>query len=154
VLLEQAARRVTIDFWGYNPVGWSPDSPLLANYHGEAWGIDMYRVLREGRIALNRHIDLAEGFANNMRLYEATGMGTMLLTDAKANLPDLFEPGQEVETYADEDELVDKIAHYLAHEDERGAIARAGQERTLREHGYEARMAELAAILCTHRGTA
>ena len=62
----------------------------------------MYRVLARSKIALNRHIDVAEDHANNMRLYEATGVGTFLITDAKRNLSELFEPGEEVVTYADE----------------------------------------------------
>ena len=37
--------------------------------------------------------------------------------------------------------------HYLAREDERHAIARAGQARTLRDHTYRRRMEELVEIL-------
>src|SRR5262249_31019007 len=44
-LLERAARRVPIDFWGYRNDGWPSDSPMQTRYHGEAWGLDMYRVL-------------------------------------------------------------------------------------------------------------
>ena len=150
-LLERAARETRVDFWGYDATGWDENSPILANYHGEAWGVEMFRVLRRSKIALNRHIDVAENNANNMRLYEATGVGTMLLTDAKSNLADLFEPGLEVETYADEHELVEKIDHYLAHDEERRAIARAGHERTMREHTYADRMRELVALLRAHR---
>ena len=77
--------------------------------------------------ALNRHIGVeAEGYANNMRLYEATGVGSLLLTDDGSNLAELFEPGREVVTYAGADDLVEKARHYLAHEDERRAIAGAG----------------------------
>ena len=153
-LLERVARRTKIDFWGYAAVGWPPRSPILANYHGEAWGIDMFRRLREARIVLNRHIDVAEGYANNMRLYEATGVGTMLLTDESSNLSELFAPGREVETYAGENELVEKITHYLEHDEERRAIGHAGQERTLREHSYGQRMQELADLLEQHRSDA
>jgi spore maturation protein CgeB len=146
-LLERAARRVPIDFWGYRLAGWPPSSPVRTRYHGEAWGLDMYRVLYESRIALNRHIAAAAQFANNMRLFESTGVGTLLLTDEKENLPQLFEPGREVVTYRGEGELVERVEHFLEHEDERAAIARAGQERTLREHTYEQRMRELLEIL-------
>jgi hypothetical protein len=146
-LLEEAARRVRIDFWGQGRDEWPPDSPVRANHHGGAWGLDMLRVLARARIALNRHGDVAEGYANNMRLYEATGVGTLLLTDEGKNLADLFEPGREVVTYADADDLAGKIRHYLEHGEEREAIARAGQERTLREHGYAERMRELVEIL-------
>jgi spore maturation protein CgeB len=107
----------------------------------------MYRLLRDARISLNRHIAEAEGHANNMRLYEATGVGSMLLTDEGSNLSELFEPGREVVTYAGVDDLIEKARHYLAHEDERLTIAQAGQARTLRDHTYEVRMGELAQIL-------
>jgi hypothetical protein len=146
-LLARAARRIPIDFWGYGLRGWPPWSPVRRRHHGEAWGVEMYRVLRDSQVALNRHIGLAGRYANNMRLYEATGVGTLLLTDAKSNLTELFEPGLEVVTYASADELVERARHFLAHEPERQAIASAGQARTLREHGYDRRMIELANLL-------
>jgi hypothetical protein len=146
-LLAAAAERIPINFWGIGVEDWPETSAIRQGYRGEAWGIEMFRVLHDSKIALNRHIDVAADHANNMRLYEATGVGTLLLTDAKGDLPALFEPGSEVVAYASEDELVDAVHHYLAHDDERLAIARAGQERTLREHSYADRMKELAAIL-------
>jgi hypothetical protein len=146
-LLERAAERVPIEFWGYNLDGARPTSSLVRRYHGEAWGLEMFRVLAESRIAVNRHIDVAGDYANNMRLYEATGVGSLLLTDAKQNLGDLFDVGREVVAYRDENELVEAVEHYLAHEDERAAVAAAGQQRTLREHSYAVRMQELSRIL-------
>ncbi|MGZ4357704.1 MAG: glycosyltransferase family protein [Gaiellaceae bacterium] len=145
-LLERAAERTAIEFWGYAADDRPPDSALMRHYHGEAWGIDMFRVLGESRIAVNRHIDVAEDYANNMRLYEATGVGALLLTDAKQNLGELFADG-EVVAYHGEDELVQMIDYYLAHEDERRAVADAGQRRTLTDHTYAVRMKELAEIL-------
>jgi spore maturation protein CgeB len=146
-LLERAARRVPIEFWGRQIDGWPAEAAIRRRYRGEAWGLDMYRVLAGSKIALNRHIDVAADYANNMRLYEATGIGTLLITDAKRNLAELFEPDEEVVTYASEDELVEKIGRYLADEAERTKIARAGQERTLRDHTYAHRMQELVSIL-------
>jgi len=146
-LLEQAARRVPIDFWGYNVDGWPSESPIRTRYRGEAWGLDMFRVLHASRIALNRHIDVAGDHANNMRLYEATGTGALLVTDAKRNLGDLFALDREVVAYENGEELVDKVRYYLEHNVERRAIADAGQARTLREHTYAQRMEELASIL-------
>lgn len=146
-LLERAAERIPIDVWGYNLGKRPPTSPLVRRYHGEAWGLDMLRALAGARIALNRHIDVAEDNANNMRLYEATGVGSLLLTDAKQNLGELFEVGREVIAYRDEAELVEAVEHYLGREDERAAVAAAGQRRTLLEHTYAVRMRELAGIL-------
>ena len=64
----------------------------------------MYRVLARTRVAMNRHGDIAEGHANNMRLFEATGAGALLATEAADNLPELFEPGREVLAYRDADD--------------------------------------------------
>ena len=49
---------------------------LLDNYYGEAFGLKMYEVLSNSLITVNRHINLAGDFAANLRIYEATGMGS------------------------------------------------------------------------------
>jgi hypothetical protein len=146
-LLERVARETDLHFWGYGAEALPPNSPIRARYHGEAWGLEMYRVLARSRIVVNRHIDAAEGYANNMRLYEATGTGALLLTDRGSNLHELFDPGREVVVYQGAQDLADKIAHHLARDDERRAIAAAGQARTLRDHTYARRMEELARVL-------
>jgi len=110
----------------------------------------MYRILAESQIGLNRHIDLSERFANNMRLFEATGVGTLLLTDWKDNLHELFEVGKEVVAYRTPQECAELVKHYLEHDGERRAVAKAGQERTLRDHTYQQRMKELADIVRKH----
>jgi len=149
--IAYAARKLALDVWGYNLRGRTPWSPLRARYRGEAWGIDMFRILASSRIVLNRHITDARQYANNMRLYEATGVGSLLVTDAKENLADLFEPDSEVVTYRSGHELVAQVRHYQADEDARREIAAAGQARTLRDHTYAVRMSELAEILERHR---
>jgi spore maturation protein CgeB len=145
--LASAAKSLPLEFWGYDLRGWPPWSTIRRRYQGEAWGLDMYRLLASSRIVLNRHIAEAREYANNMRLYEATGVGSLLVTDAKSNLHELFEPDAEVVTYGSAGELVAKARHYLAHEDERRAIAAAGRARTLRDHTYAVRMRELVPIL-------
>lgn len=146
-LLERVAAQTPIEFWGQGVHRLSPSSPIRQRYRGEAWGLAMYRVLAQTKIAINRHIGVAGEYANNMRLYETTGIGAMLMTDEKKNLGDLFVVGQEVVTYGNHQDLVDKIRYYLDHETERQAIALAGQKRTLTEHGYNNRMKELVKII-------
>jgi spore maturation protein CgeB len=146
-LLETLAKRRTIDVWGSGIDSLNKESPLHQVFHGESWALDMYDVLRNAKIAINHHIDLAEASANNMRLFEATGVGTMLLTDWKANLHEMFEPGKEVVTYRSAQECAELISYFLNHEEERQEIARAGQLRTLKEHTYYHRMQELSDLL-------
>jgi len=150
--IAAAAEDVEIDFYGYGAETWAETSPVRRRYRGEAWGLDMCRVLARSQIALNRHGDIAGEFATNMRLYEATGMGTLLITDDKSNLGELFEVGSEVVAYRTADELVAKIRYFLTHDDERAKVAEAGQRRTLASHSYQVRMRELSAILLPRLG--
>jgi hypothetical protein len=145
--LRSLARDLPIDFWG--DADWAGDPPDSAHWrpHRPLWGLDLLRGLRACRIALNTHIDAAGDHANNLRLYEATGVGSLLLTDAKADLARLFEPGVEVETYRDAVEAAAKIRALLAEEPRRRAIAEAGQRRTLRDHTHARRAKELVEMV-------
>jgi len=146
-LLEQVARAIPIHVWGNGLEFLSPTSPLRRYFHGEAWGIDMYKVLAQSKIVLNRHISVSGRYANNMRLFESTGMGAMLLTDYKENLNDLFTLDKEVVSYQSSDDLITKLKYYLKHPQLINAIAKAGQKKTLSAHSYKIRMKELEAIL-------
>lgn len=146
-LLEYLAKTTDIRFFGYGATELPKSSPISARHGGEVWGLDMYRTLARSRITLNRHIGVAENFANNMRLYEATGVGALLLTDRKDNLSNLFEIDREVIAYSNRDEAAEIIKYYSEHRDEAEKIASAGQARTLREHTYANRMQELVEIL-------
>jgi spore maturation protein CgeB len=146
-VFERVANEVPVEFWGYGGDELPCDSAIKRHYHGEAWGIGMYRILAQSKIALNRHINIAENYANNMRLFEATGVGTLLITDMKDNLNDLFEVGKEVVAYKNPEECVELVRYYLENEKERNDIALAGQQRTLAEHTYLHRMQELGDII-------
>jgi spore maturation protein CgeB len=147
VLLEKLASYVDIDFFGYGAETLEKSSSIIPRHHGEVWGIEMYRILLSSKITINRHIDVAENYANNMRLYEATGCGCLLITDYKENLNELFKLGEEVVSYKSIDKLIELIRYYGENEDERKRIAEAGQRRTLNEHTYYKRMVELVNII-------
>lgn len=146
-LLEYLAGHTPIQFFGYGAKTLPRSSLIRQRHHGEVWGLNMYRALARSRVTLNRHIGVAENYANNMRLYEATGVGSLLITDRKSNLGELFELDREVVAYSSQEEAVELIHYYLAHPEKAEEIARAGQARTLREHTYSRRMQELVPIL-------
>lgn len=100
------------------------------------YGLRMYQFLRDSRVSLNTHIDISPTSASNMRLFEATGTGSCLLTDWRANISELFEPDAEVVTYRSADECIEKVKYLLHHESTRCDIAGAGQRRTLSAHTY------------------
>lgn len=135
---------------------WTPDinkvpfdSPIRRSYRGHAWGIEMYKVLRSSQITLNHHGDVAP-FANNLRLYEATGCGSLLVTDHKDDLGELFEVEKEALSYSSVEECAGLIEHYLEATGDRDRIAHAGQSRTLTNHTWRARMEQVVSIAAHH----
>jgi hypothetical protein len=145
--LEYLCDHLAVNIWGTGAKALPEESVILRRNCGTAWGIEMYRILHRSKITLNHYIGIAESYANNMRLFEATGVGALLVTDWKVNLHEMFEPGKEVVAYRSAEECVELIRYYLEHGDEREAIASAGQRRTLREHTYYQRMQELVDIV-------
>jgi len=141
--LEDIAREFRLSLWVPSLAGIAASSPLHACRQGEVYGRDMFEVLRRSKITLNSHINVARGSATNMRLFEATGVGTFLLTDNLSDLPNLFVPGRDVATYDDTADCLGKIRHYLADDAARETIARAGQAQTLTHHTYAQRAAQL-----------
>jgi ubiquinone/menaquinone biosynthesis C-methylase UbiE len=149
-ILQQVSALVPVSYWGYGAESLPPGSPIRDRHNGEVWGLDMFKTLAASRITLNRHIDVAENYANNMRLFEATGCGALLITDYKDNLNELFEIGKEIVAYRTPEECAALVRYYQANPQEAGQIARRGQQRTLREHTYELRMQQTAEILERH----
>ena len=149
-LLEKLSELLPIDIWGYGAAQLPENSPIRKRHHGEAWGLDMFLLLSQSGITINRHIDVAENYANNMRLFEATGCGALLITDYGDNLNALFEIGKEVVAYRSMEECVALVKYYLANPKEAEEIARAGQARTLRSHTYTKRMEQTGEILDRH----
>jgi len=149
-LLEYLAEKTPIQFWGYGAETLPGNSPIRVRHNGEIWGKEMFSLMAASKITINRHIDVAENYANNMRLFEATGCGALLITDYKDNLNELFEIGKEVVVYRTPEECAALINYYLANPHEAEMIAKAGQARTLRDHTYALRMAQTAEILERH----
>lgn len=143
VLLETLFDRFEqIRIWGPGIDHLPLSSLIRKHYVGQAWGREMYQILGNSKITLNHHGDVPP-YANNMRLFEAMGVGTLLITDWKEHLHEMFEPGKEVVPYQSPEECTELIKYYLEHDEERKAIACTGQERTLHKHTYCQRMQEL-----------
>ena len=142
-LLEAVAKRHDLKMWGNLPASLPASSPLRRCFQGEVWGADMYQVLRRSRITLNSHIDMAGGEAGNMRLFEATGAGTFLLTDFKDNLDTLFAPDREVATWRSIDDCLAVIERTIGDDRGRAQIAQAGHARTMAQHTYRHRTSQI-----------
>ena len=82
-----------------------------------------------------------------LRDFEVPLAGGFFLVERAADYAELFVPGVEVETWDTTVELAEKIRYYLAHEEERRAIAAAGKRRAELAHTWEKRFRMLFAEL-------
>lgn len=83
----------------------------------------------------------------NVRTFEIAAAGGFQLVNDRPALYDLFEIGQEIQTFRSVAELKEKIRYYLDYPEERLAIAAAASKRALRDHTYERRLSELLQII-------
>ena len=112
-----------------------------SHFVGRAFFEEMSDRFSAGRILLNRSIrdDV------NMRVFEATACGRMLLTnDLSANgQAELLRDGEEIVTYRSVDEALEKAHYYLQADTEREEIAARGAEVVRKRHTYQVRMEEI-----------
>ena len=85
--------------------------------------------------------------AVNQRVFDVPACGAFLLTDRRAQMENLFEPGAEVVAYDHPGEIPALVRHYLAHPQERAKVAQAARRRVLAQHTYVARMQELVDVM-------
>ncbi|MBI5179036.1 MAG: glycosyltransferase [Nitrospinae bacterium] len=82
----------------------------------------------------------------NMRVFEALCSGSLLLTDAAAGLEEFFTDGKHLAVYNDGN-ILEKAAWWLAHDEEREAVARAGREEVLKRHTYAHRADTIVQVM-------
>lgn len=107
---------------------------------------EMPKVFNLAKINLNMtHRPIETGLP--LRIFDIMGCGGFCMTNYQSEIEDMFEIGEEIETYSSIDELIDKCAYYLEHDNERAEIARRGYERVKAEHSYFHRMKEMLTVL-------
>lgn len=72
------------------------------------------------------------------RVFDAAACGTFFISDRTPVLDDLFD-GLAV-TYASKEDLKDSVQYFLAHPENRGAIARSIQQAVLQQHTVDHRV--------------
>ena len=79
----------------------------------------------------------------HLRDFEAPMCGALYCTGHTEELAEMFEPDEEILTYRDEGELLDKVKYYLKHEGEGENIRITGRQRALKDHSYQRRFDQL-----------
>lgn len=126
--------------WGlYGHVGWIRGvlgKPIYPHRVTPLSNAERSALYRRCKIGINMHLSNVPTETGNMRMYEVTGHGSLLMCDKAARGAHslIFRPDEEAVFYESINDAIEKIEYYLAHPAERIAIARAGCERTHREY--------------------
>lgn len=118
-------------------------APLTGDYFARA--IEETRInlaIHHGEVGRDKWQDLT-----STRTFEIPAAGGFMLHVDNDEVRTLYEPGREIDVFAGEEQLIERIGHYLANEAERAAIAEAGHGRCVPAYSLEARAGEIAALL-------
>lgn len=117
-------------------------------------GIEYYEKMSQSLISFHKHAnnwvsvkDQPKDDIGAIRLFEATGVGSCLITDYGQNLKDLFDLDSEVVVYRNDDEAYEKIKYLLENPKEAEEIAERGMKRTLKDHTATARFEQFVGWL-------
>lgn len=126
------------------------DHELSKYLKSPKYGFEYFNTISKYTININAHIDMAENYAANMRMFEVAGVGSCLLTDYKKNLASFFDIDNEVITYSNRDEAIEKSNWLLNNPKQAKEIALKGQQRVLNQHTYKHRAEQLDQIFRYH----
>ncbi len=132
--LERAGFRVKVwgPYWRYFKRG--------SDSRGPVFGPQMTRIFNAARIVLNVHDDTDMGFKPNMRIFEAAGCRSLVLTDNAFGLGNLFRPGEEILCYSDMADLLNIAGRYIASSADGSTIATKAYQRAHSDHTYDQRL--------------
>lgn len=106
---------------------------------GVKYDYEVSNIYRSTKINLNITLHCIEK-GISQRIFDVMAAGGFLISNYQEELEELFVPGEEIVLYHNMQELEEQIAYYLEHEEERGKIAKKGQQKVLRLHNYHEKM--------------
>ena len=96
---------------------------------------EMPKVFRQSKINLNFTIpNIKSGIP--LRVWDVLGSKGFLLTNYQAEIPYYFTEGEDLVCFDGVEDLREKVAYYLAHEEERMQIAENGYRKVKEHHTY------------------
>ena len=120
--------------------------PKVNNRGGADSNTMMPKIIKCSKINLNlTNRPIKTGLP--LRIFDIMGAGGFLISNYQAEIPELFVPGEDIVLYDSIPDLLSKIEYYLAHDEERKAIAKNGYEKVKACHTYDIRLKEMLEMI-------
>ena len=94
---------------------------------------DYVSLYQRSKIGINVH-NRGDYTVGSYRMFDLPANGVMQISDGGPYLEQFFVPGEEIVSYGDADDLVDKIKYYLVRDEERERIAINGFKRVQKDY--------------------
>ena len=121
-------------------------APGIENMGSVDYDHEMPYVFHHSKINLNITLkSIKSGIP--LRAIDIMSAGGFLLTNFQADFLDYYVPDEDFVYYTDLNDLNEKIAYYLSHEEERRQIAQNGRKKVREFHSFEQRFREIFAIV-------
>lgn len=123
--------------------------PNLCLKGGVSTLTEMPKVFHCSKINLNITIKSIQS-GLSLRLWDVLGCGGFLLSNYQTEIPEYFEIDKDLVCYESIEDLKEKAAYYLTHDDIRMEIARNGYEKVKAQHTWAHRIsAMMQTVLAT-----
>jgi len=119
-------------------------------YNGAKIVVNLHRASDD--MTYNRNSNQIPALSANPRTFEIAACGAFQLSDVREDMHRFLQPGREIETFSSLHEFVDKVNEYLANSEARQAIALSGLRRTMEEHTYRRRIADMLRVIVESLG--
>lgn len=146
--LPEARMRVIGDRWLTFARGTALEPAIVGQVlHGDYYAGEIARA--KIVLAVHMGVDRRTGFEDlvSTRTFEIPACGGFMLHVDNPEVRSLFAVPGEVDTFATAAELVDKVHYWLAHPEERQAVAARGHARAVPAYSYVKRANELARMV-------
>lgn len=105
---------------------------------GLIYGDDVLAALNSARMSTIFFRTMGGHRLVKVGLFDFTAAGALVVTNRCDDVAQLFRFDQEIVGFASTDDLLEQVAHYLAHPEQAERIRLAGRERVLRDYTWQA----------------
>ena len=122
-------------------------SQIAKKINPPRYGLDMFKLLSSYRFTFNMHIPLSGITAGNLRLTEALGLGTCLLTDSKINNNEFLNKYVDYCSYKSVEEFIDKYQFLMDNPSFVDQISKDLMQQTLAFHNTSNQFDKLLCVI-------